>query len=93
VNAGVLPPSTAELNLLLEWPQARTRSQWAGIYGASIALHLLFFFAAARIPSLVTPEMPERRVVPAHVTLYLPKNSRKKLRIARRFRSRSTWRT
>ncbi|HLH02821.1 MAG TPA: TonB family protein [Bryobacteraceae bacterium] len=73
MNAAVSPSAADELNLLLEWPEARTRPQWAAIFGSSIALHILFFFAAVRIPTLVGREQPAPVLHVQHVTLYLPK--------------------
>jgi len=68
----LLPPSPIELNLLLEWPQ-RSRPQWAGIFAASIGLHLVFFFLAAQIPSLSGgAEHAQRTVIVHHIPLYLP---------------------
>ena len=73
MNAGVLPPSSAELNLLLEWPEERTRLQWAAIFGASLAVHVLFFAIAVRLPTLVGRAKPRPLLRVQHVTLYLPK--------------------
>ncbi len=73
MKSGVLPPSTAELNLLLEWPNQRTRPQWVAIFGASIALHVILFAVAIRIPSLLAERsQPERMVVLRKIPLYLP---------------------
>jgi TonB family protein len=72
VESGVLSPSTAELNLLLEWPDRRTRPQWALILAASVSLHIVLFFIGIKIPSLVGTRAPDREVVVHHVPLYLP---------------------
>ena len=73
MKTGVAPPPTPELNLLLEWPEARTRQQWMAILAASLSLHVLLFLISVQIPSLVGHHEPEPRVVVQHVTLYLPK--------------------
>jgi TonB family protein len=73
VKAGVLPDSTVELNLLLEWPNARSRPQWVAIFAASVALHFLLFFVGVQIPSLIGESQPEREVERHHVPLYWPK--------------------
>lgn len=62
-----------ELNLLLEWPARRSRSQWTAIFGASVSIHLLLFFAAIHVPSFVQSE-PERTVVVKRTLLYLPRD-------------------
>lgn len=65
-------PSDRPLNLLLEWPQ-RTRPQWAGIIGASLAVHIVLFAMAIKIPSLVGERRePEREIVVHRIPLYLP---------------------
>lgn len=74
MNSGVLPPSTAELNLLLEWPEERTRGQWAGIFAASVTLHLIFFLLGTTIPRLIGDRREtETQVVRHHIPLYLPR--------------------
>ncbi len=75
MESGALTPSTVELNLLLEWPGGRTRPQWAGIFGASVLLHILVFSIAIRLPSLIEGErQPERTVIVRHIPLYLPRD-------------------
>jgi len=69
----LLPPSDTELNLLLEWPQ-RSRPQWAGIFAASLVLHLVFFFFAAQIPSVTERPRPQQTVIVHHIPLYLPRD-------------------
>jgi TonB family protein len=64
--------SPVELNLLLEWPNQRSGPQWVGIFSASVALHVLLFFAAIQIPSLVGHSVPKQQVVERRVPLYLP---------------------
>ena len=68
----VLPPSDWPLNLLLEQQDKRTRSQWAAIVAGSIALHLILFSVAVKIPSLVGQREPEPTVVEHRIPLYLP---------------------
>lgn len=68
--AVLLPPSPVALDLLLEWPQ-RSRSEWTGIFAASIALHFVLFLVAVHIPSVVNSE-PARRVIVHHIPLYIP---------------------
>lgn len=67
-----LPPSTVELNLLLEWPGQRSRQAWIGIFTASIALHVFFFFVAIQLPSFIPRTESERTVIVRRVPLYLP---------------------
>ncbi len=68
----LLPPSPVELNLQLEWPQ-RSRPQWAGIFAASIALHVVFFFFAAQIPKLAgSTHQAQQTAIVHHIPLYLP---------------------
>ena len=64
-----------ELNLLLEWPGDRSRSRWPAIFGLSLALHLLLFFAAIQLPAFVRLATPESRVVIVkRIPLYLPRD-------------------
>ena len=70
MESRVLPPSTAELNLLLEWPDQRTSPQWAAILATSIVLHLIFFFSAAKVPSLIGQRVPEPQRVVKRIPLY-----------------------
>ncbi len=73
MESGVLPPSTVELNLLLEWPDQRSGPQWAMILGISVLLHVVFFTLGVRIPSLIGGRHePERQVTLRHIRLYLP---------------------
>jgi TonB family protein len=68
----VLPPSAADLNLLLEWPRQRTRPQWLAVIGGSLAFHLFVFLVAIQLPSFVGSPEPERRVIVKRTPLYLP---------------------
>lgn len=68
----VLPPSNTPLNLLLESPLERSRSQWLLIFVGSLLLHIIFFFAAIRLPSFIALEQPEHRVIVRRTPLYLP---------------------
>ncbi len=68
----VLPPSPIELNLLLTWPEERTRPEWLAIFAASIALHVILFSIALEIPNFVGQRQPEQTVVEHHIPLYLP---------------------
>jgi TonB family protein len=73
-GGGVLPPSDYPLHLLLEWPGEPSRRKW-GILAASVAIHLLLFGAATRLPSLIEPTRPPaRRIVEHHIPLYLPRD-------------------
>ena len=75
MKSGVLPPSTAELNLLLDWPDQRTGPQWAAIFAASICLHLIVFMVGMQVPSLLAERsQPERSVVVRRIPLYLPRD-------------------
>lgn len=68
----VLPPSPVELNLLLEWPGRRSPRAWMAILGASVLLHIFFFFLAVHLPSFLPQPEPERTVIVRHIPLYLP---------------------
>jgi TonB family protein len=75
VEPRVLPPSTTELNLLLEWPVQRTRSQWAAILGASVLIHIAVFGFITTVPGLLGEgRPPEPRVIVHHIPLYLPRD-------------------
>ncbi len=50
----------------------RRTSRWRIVFGASLALHLLFFFAATRMGSLIGPLDSEPRVIVNRIPLYLP---------------------
>ncbi|MBV8553714.1 MAG: TonB family protein [Acidobacteriaceae bacterium] len=67
----LLPPSSYPLNLLLEWPK-RTKPQWAVIVGASLAIHILVFSIAVKLPSLAEQREPEQTVIVHRIPLYLP---------------------
>jgi TonB family protein len=66
-----------ELNLLLDWGEKRTRSQWAAILGASLGLHLALFVIGIQIPSLLGQyrQQPERTVIVHRIPLYLPRDA------------------
>lgn len=68
----VLPPSPRELNLLLAWPEERTRPQWLAIIAGSIALHVILFSIAIEIPNFIGHREPEQTVIVHHIPLYLP---------------------
>lgn len=70
--AVTLPPSPVELNLLLEWPGQRSRPAWLAIFGASILLHIFFFFIATQLPSFILRSEPQRMVILKRTRLYLP---------------------
>ncbi len=67
-----LPPSPVELNLLLEWPGQRSRPAWFAVFGASILLHIFFFFIAIQLPSFTPRAEPQRTVIVRRIPLYLP---------------------
>ncbi len=69
-----LPPSPVELNLLLEWPGQRSRPAWLGILGASILLHIFFFFLAIHLPSFIPRTEPQRMVIVRRTPLYMPRD-------------------
>jgi TonB family protein len=71
-NSIALPPSETELNLLLEWPQERTGRQWITVIGGSLAVHLVFFFIAIQLPSVIGSREPERTVIIKRTRLYMP---------------------
>jgi TonB family protein len=75
VESGVLPPSNVELNLLLEWPGRRTRSQWTMILAGSVAVHLIFLVIIIAVPGLLGERRApvEQEVVIHHIPLYLPR--------------------
>jgi periplasmic protein TonB len=75
VEPRVLPPSTLELNLLLEWPVQRTPAQWAAIFGASVLIHVAIFLFVTTMPGLIGEgRRPEPRVIVHHIPLYLPRD-------------------
>jgi TonB family protein len=61
-----------ELNLLLEWPNEGSRSYWAGILAASLAVHAVLFLLATQLPSFVARSEPEQRIIVRRIPLYLP---------------------
>lgn len=61
-----------ELNLLLEWPNEGSRSHWAGIIAASLAVHAVFLLLTTHLPSFVSRSEPEERVIVRRIPLYLP---------------------
>jgi len=71
-EGALLPSSPIELNLLLTWPEERTRSQWLAIVAASIALHVVLFSMVLEIPNFVGQREPEQAVIVHHIPLYLP---------------------
>lgn len=74
-STGVAEVSAPDLNLLLEWPNERSRPQWAAIFAASVALHVVFFSIAVQILSVIGPSAPEpKRVVERRVPLYIPRD-------------------
>ena len=73
-SAVSLPPSSVELNLLLEWPNQRSRRQWVLICAGSLFFHLVVFFLGIRLPSLVGQRQPEQRAVVHRIPLYLPRD-------------------
>ena len=76
MESGVFPPSSVELNLLLEWPNRRTRPQWAIILGGSLAVHVLFLVTLVTVPGLLAErKLPAgRELVIHHIPLYLPRD-------------------
>jgi TonB family protein len=66
------PPSDAPLNLELDWRLEGPRHAWLKVIGGSLAVHVLLFLGAIRLPSFVTPSEPVRRAVVRHIPLYLP---------------------
>ena len=71
-NPVLLPPSTAELHLLLQWPDQRSRPRWMAIIGGSLAFHVFILAVAIQLPSFVARTEPERRVILRRTPLYLP---------------------
>jgi hypothetical protein len=67
-------PSIPELNLLLQWPNEGSRSHWAGIIAASLAVHILFFFAAINLPSFGARKEFEQQVTVTRIHLYTPRD-------------------
>ncbi len=64
-----------ELNLLLEWPDQRSRPQWAAIFAVSIALHIFLFLVGTRVPSLIgSRHAPSREIILRRIPLYLPRD-------------------
>ncbi len=76
MESGVLPSSSVELNLLLDWPDRRTRPQWAMVLAGSLTLHLMFLLIVVTIPGLIGErKLPtEQAVVIHHIPLYLPRD-------------------
>jgi TonB family protein len=72
VEAPPVPSEPDELNLLLQWPSERSRSQWTASIGGSLAVHALLLVTAVQLPSFVAPTDVERTVVVHRVPLYLP---------------------
>jgi TonB family protein len=65
--------SSAELNLLLEWPHER-RSYWAGVIAATLAVHALVLLGAVNLPSFVDRSEAEQPVVVHRIPLYIPRD-------------------
>lgn len=69
-SAGISAP---ELNLLLQWPNEGSRSHWAAIISASLAIHAVLLLLATQLPSFQSQSEPEQRVVVRRVPLYMPR--------------------
>ncbi len=65
-------PSPVELNLLLEWPDRRSRPEWLAIFAASVAIHLFVFLLVLQLPNVPVRTEPQPRVIVRHIPLYLP---------------------
>jgi TonB family protein len=61
----------AALNLLFPWPQEERGSRWRKSLAASFAAHIVLFFAAIQLKSLI-PAAPEETVVRRVTHLYVP---------------------
>jgi TonB family protein len=72
VEAAPVPTEPDELNLLLQWPSERSRSQWVAVIGGSLAVHALLLVAAVQLPSFDAPTDFERTVVVKRIPLYVP---------------------
>lgn len=70
-SAGVSAP---ELNLLLQWPNDGSRSHWAGIIAASLAVHAVFLLFATHLPSFQNRNEPEQQVIVRRIPLYMPRD-------------------
>lgn len=73
VEAVPVPNPPDELNLLLQWPGERSRSQWTAIIGGSLAIHALLFLLAVQLPSFVAPNEPQAVAV-HRIPLYVPRS-------------------
>jgi TonB family protein len=61
----------AELNLLFPWPDEERRSRWRRSLAASFAVHIILFFTALQLKSII-PAAPQQTVVRRVTHLYLP---------------------
>jgi TonB family protein len=66
--------SAPELNLLLQWPNEGSRSHWAGIIAASLAIHAVLLVLATRLPSFQSRTEPQERVIVRRIQLYMPRD-------------------
>lgn len=64
-------PADITLNLLFPWPEEERSSRWRRSLAASVVVHILLFFAAIQLKSLI-PASPEETVVRRVTPLYLP---------------------
>lgn len=64
-------PADITLNLLFPWPEEERSSRWRRSLAASVAVHIVLFFAAIQLKSLI-PAPPEETVVRRVTHLYLP---------------------
>jgi TonB family protein len=74
-QSATLPPSDYPLHLLLDEQNEDLRAHWAVVLAGSLAIHIVVFFGAVRLPALVARTEPAtRRVIVHHVPLYLPRD-------------------
>lgn len=69
------PAESPEIDLLLEWQPAHSRSRSIAIYGASVSINLLLLFVASHLPAPTVAPTFERNIVWDRTPLYLPRDT------------------
>ena len=68
----------------MKWGEVNEYRQFAKIGALSVALHIVAFVLALKIPSLVQPELPQRVIVQHKTPLYFPQELTQKAKSATR---------